>query len=264
MDTSDLTQATRRANDHPALENLARLGFAASGLIHILLAVITVQVAWYHAGGKNADQSGALATLAQNGLGQLLLWVVAIGFVGLGVWQLTEAIAGGSRLEASDRIKHAAKFVVYIALAWSAGKFAMGSGSSSKKQTQDMTASIMHHTGGRIVVGLVGIAVVAVGGYHVYKGWKKTFLEDLEERPGRWAEAAGRWGYIAKGVALAVVGLLFLAAAWTRRAKEASGLDGALRTLRQQPFGQWLLTLIALGLAAYGLYSFSRARHADV
>ncbi len=262
MDSSEVRQATRQVNDHPALEWLARVGFGASGLIHIVIAVIAVQVAWGHGGGKNADQSGALATMAQNPLGLVLLWIVTVGFIGLAVWEVTEGIVSGPDTEASDRAKRLVKGVVYLVLAWTSGKFAVGSGSSSKQKTQDLTATVMQWPGGRVIIGIVGAVVIAVGGYHVYKGATKGFLQDLEDHPGRWAEVAGRWGYVAKGIALGVVGILFVVAAWTRHAQDASGLDGALRTLRQQPFGQWLLTLIAAGLAAYGLYSFSRARHA--
>jgi hypothetical protein len=103
-----------------------------------------------------------------------------------------------------------------------------------------------------------------VGVYHVVKGWTKRFLRDLEDHPGTWATRAGQIGYIAKGVALVLVGLLFVVAGLRKQPAEATGLDGALRTLRDQPFGTGLLVIVSLGLAAYGLYSFARARHAKV
>ena len=262
MEARDLTTATRRVNEHPATESLARLGFGASGVLHLLLAVIALQVAW--AGTrKNANQSGALATLSQNTFGAVMLWVVAVGFAGLALWQVTEAVTARGR-GAGDRVKAVAKFVVYAALAWSALKFAMGGGSSSKKQTQDVTARVMSHQGGRYAIAAVGLVVVGVGAYHIYKGWTRRFLKDLQRNPSRWVVTAGRFGYAAKGVALIVVGFLFVAAAWTKRAKEASGLDGALRTLRAQPYGQWLLTAVAAGIAAYGVYSLARTRYARV
>lgn len=87
---------------------------------------------------------------------------------------------------------------------------------------------------------------------------------DLKEHPGILATRAGEVGYIAKGIALAVVGVLFLTAAAQNSARKATGLDGALRTLREQPFGPWLLSAVALGIATYGVYSFARARYARV
>ena len=128
----------------------------------------------------------------------------------------------------------------------------------------DFTASLLDKPGGRVLVIIIGIAVIAVGAYHVYKGAKKKFLQDLQDHPGTWATRAGRVGYIAKGVALVIVGFLFCAAGVHKQAKEASGLDGALKSLRDQPFGPALLVVMAVGFAAFGLYSFSRAKHAKV
>jgi hypothetical protein len=268
MDGHDVKEAASEASDHPALEGAARAGYATSGLLHLLIGWITLQVALGSSGsGKNADQSGALASLAGNGLGKLLLWLSVIGFLGLGLWQLVDAVVGhpGKDSKAwSGRAKAAGKAVVYLALAWSAFEFASGKPTNSRSQSVDFTATLLEKPGGRILVVLIGVGVVVVGGYHVYKGAKKKFLEDLRGRPGTWATRAGRVGYVAKGVALAIVGFLFVAAGLHQQAKEAAGLDGALKSLRDEPFGVVLLVLMAVGFAAFGLYSFARAKYAKV
>ena len=257
----DVQQAASRAADNPALELAARVGFVVSGLLHLLIGWIALQLAIGGGGGKQADQSGALSTLASNGLGRVLLWLAVAGFLGLALWQLAEAVAGPG---AADRLKAGGKFVVYLALAWSAFTFARGSSKNSRSQSVDFTATVLGKPGGRLLVVLVGLGVLVVGGYHVYKGWAKKFLEDLKDHPGSWATWAGRVGYVAKGVALAIVGVLFVGAGIHKQAKEAAGLDGALKSLLDKPFGPALLVAMAVGLAAYGLYSFSRARHAKV
>lgn len=263
MKTPDVKTAAHEAGNSTVVERGARLGYAVSGLLHLLIAYIALKVAWTSGGGK-ADQSGALATLAGSTGGSFVLWLTVVGLVLLAVWQLTEAITGAHGAEAADRAKAVGKLVVYAALAWTALTFATGSSSSSSGQTKDVTASLMSHTGGQFLVGALGLGVVGVGGYHVYKGWKKTFLEDLEGHPGTWAVRAGRIGYVAKGVALIVVGVLFVVAAIRQKPSEATGLDGALRTLREAPAGQVLLTLVAIGLAAFGVYGGARARYARV
>jgi hypothetical protein len=243
---------------------MARVGFVVSGLLHLLIAYIAVQVAWSRPSAK-ADQSGALSLLARHSWGEVVLWVGVAGFVALGVWQLTEALLpriGDVKDQLPDRAKALAKGVVYLALAVSTFSFARGAGSSSSKQTKDFTATLMSHAGGRVLVVVVGVAIVAVGGYHVYKGVKKKFLDDLVGDPGAVVEKLAMAGYVSKGVALGIVGVLFCVAGAQRQPSKASGLDGALRTLRQQPFGGVLLTLVALGLAAYGVYSFARAKRA--
>lgn len=265
---SDVMRSARQASDHPVLETAARVGYAVSGVLHLLIGWIALQVAWgLGSSGKSADQTGALQSLAGNGMGKAVLWAGVLGFLGLGLWQLADTAVGhpGSDKEAwAGRGKALAKAVVYLALAWTTFGFARGRSSDSKQQTVDFTASLMDKPGGRWLVGLVGLVIIGVGGYHVWKGATKRFLRDLEEHPGLWATRAGVVGYIAKGAALAVVGGLFVAAGMHGNAKESSGLDGALRTLKEQPFGPALLTGIAVGIAAYGLYSFSRARHAKV
>lgn len=253
----------REASDNPALTGAARVGFAVSGMLHVLIAWIAVQVA-FGGGGQEADQGGALETLGSTGLGLVMLWVAVGGFLGLALWQLAEAAAGPGTDGWLDRGKAVAKCVVYLLLAWSAFSFARGEPSDSSAQTVDLTATLMDKPGGRLLVGLVGLVVLGVGGYHVYKGWSKKFLEDLETHPGGWTTTSGRVGYVAKGLALGIVGLLFMVAALRERPQEASGLDGALKSLREQAFGPWLLLAMAFGLAAFGLYSFGRARHAKV
>lgn len=129
-----------------------------------------------------------------------------------------------------------------------------------------MTATLMEKPGGVLLVGAVGVGIVAGGVYHVVKGWRKKFLEDLQGGTsghlGRAVVTLGRVGYIAKGAALGVLGVLFVVAAVQHDPQQAGGLDSAFATLAAQPFGVALLVAVGLGFAAYGLYSFARARYA--
>ena len=257
---TDLTSTARRAGDHPVVEKGARLGYAMSGLIHLLIGWIAIKLAWGLDGGsEDADQTGALATVANTSTGPFLLWAAVAGFALLALWQVTEAIVGG---EWTDRAKAAGKAVLYAALAFTAFRVTQRAGGSSEETTDSFTAQVMSAPAGRVLVGLIGVAVIAGGGYHIWKGWTRGYLEDLEEHPGRFVEIAGRVGYIAKGVAFLVVGGLFISAAFSARASEAGGLDSALKTVRDQPFGPFLLTVVAVGIAGSGVYSFGRARHA--
>jgi hypothetical protein len=261
MDTDDVKQMAQRAGENDAVEKAARVGYVVNGLMHLLIGWIALQIAWGFS-GDSADQSGALSHLSNNGLGRTILWIGVVGFLGLVVWQLTEAIGGSPK--ASDRVKAVSKALVYAALAWTAFTFASGSHSSSKSQTTDFTASLMSKPFGSALVVIVGAVVFGVAVYHVRKGWKKKFLSDLDTNPGTFFVRSGQIGYIAKGVALTIVAFLFVYAAMTNNPKEATGLDGALRSLVDEPFGKPLLTFIAIGFVAYGIYSFARARHGDV
>jgi len=262
----DVTRVANNVEGQPALQMGARVGYAVNGLLHLLIGWIALQVAW-SASPKSADQSGALQSLAGNSLGRLTLWVAVVGFLALALWQLASVLAvrtGGESSQLAERAKGISKAVVYLVLAWTSFSTAKGKPSSSKAQSADFTATLLQHTGGRLLVAVIGLAVIGVGGYHLVKGWTKKFLQDLSGNPGILATRAGVVGYIAKGIALAVVGALFVIAAAQNSSSKATGLDGALRSLRQQQFGPWLLTAVALGIAAFGLYSFARARHARV
>ena len=258
------TETAHKVGNSTVVEYGARLGYAASGLLHFLMGWITLRIALGSSTGDSADQSGAFNSIANTAGGGALLWIIMVGFALLALWQVSEAVTGGHGGEASDRIKAASKAVMYAVLAWTAFTFARGGRTSSKEQTRDFTASFMDSTIGRIFIGAVGLGIVAVGAYHVYKGWKKKFLEDLAEHPPTFAVHAGRIGYIAKGFALGVVGVLFVLGAWKGSTEKTTGLDGALNTLRDGPFGTVLLALVALGLMAFGVYAFARARYTRV
>jgi hypothetical protein len=259
--TGTVRNAASDAGDHPLVRTGARVGYAASGVLHLLIAWLALQLAW-GGGSGSADSSGALAELGSTPVGAVLLWVVTAGFALLGLWQFTELIGPG---EAKDKVKSLGKGVLYLVLAGTSLRIAAGGSSSGGgEQTSSMTGTLMAQPFGRILVAVVGAVVIGVGVYHVVKGARSTFLRDLRENPGRWITRAGRLGYIAKGIALILVGALFVVAAVQADPEEAQGLDGALRSLLELPLGPVLLTVIAFGIAFYGAYSFGRARYAKV
>jgi len=248
----------RRANDNPAVEAGARVGYAASGVLHLVLGWLAIQLVLGD-NAQNTDQTGALRQVAGTPAGSWLLWALLAGFVLLGVWNATEAVARSGR----DRAKPAAKVVVYAALALTAWSVLRGS-SSGADQTQGVTARLMSTSFGVLLVGAIGLAVLGVGVHHVAKGARATFLRDLREHPRAWVVRLGRLGYVAKGVALGIVGALFVFAAATHDPAKAGGLDAALHALLEVPAGGVFVSAVALGFACFGGYSFARARYAKV
>ncbi|MGC5583008.1 DUF1206 domain-containing protein [Ornithinimicrobium sp. W1665] len=258
-------RTARRLADHPWLRRLARAGFAASGLIHLMIGWIAGRVAL--GGGGEADQDGALAALRSAPAGSVLLWACVVGFLALALWQVLDAAFGGGDL--SDRARAVGRGLLYGALGGTTFPFAAGGGGGGGEEASTgFTAALLQVPLGRVLVGLVGLAVVAAGVYHVYKGLRKTFLEDLHptghDALDRAVELTGTVGYAAKGVALTIVGGLFGLAALQADPDESSGLDGALKMVAAQPLGTALLLAVALGLVLYGVYSLLRARYADL
>ena len=274
MTRSGTASSADRAGNSDALENLARVGLIAYGVVHLLIAWLALQLAW-GGGGQSADQSGALATLAQQPFGKPLLWVLAFGLVALALWQLGEVLRHRAGLQASGEarkesvkkvVKAVAKTIVFLALAVLAFRYAAGGGQSSSGQQQQTVSGVFAWPGGRFLVGIAALVIIGVGVHHVRKGLKKSFLKEIDTAQAsasqrRAVERLGQVGYPAKGVALGLVGVLLAWAAITFDPAKATGLDGALRTVLDAPFGKWLLSLVALGIAAYGVFCFFRARY---
>ncbi|MGA9871651.1 MAG: DUF1206 domain-containing protein [Rhodococcus sp. (in: high G+C Gram-positive bacteria)] len=261
---SSPSNAAQNVQNSDLFEKAARVGHFVSGLLHILIGYIAIRLAFGESG--NADQSGALGTLADQPGGRIALWIAVVAFVALALWRIVEAIVGKKSDQdsgsAMDRLKAGALAVVYIVFAWTTFRFASGSGQSSGQQNASMTAKLLENGAGKFALIVVGLVIIGVGGYHVYKGVSKNFLDDLEGHTGKTVEHLGLIGYVAKGIALVGVGALVIGAVFTSDPSKATGLDGAIKTLGAQPFGQILLILAGVGIALYGIYSFVLARHA--
>ena len=258
------TTASRLAHS-PVFRGFARAGFVVNGGLHLLIGFIALGVAF--GSGGEADQGGALSAIASRPGGQILLWAAAIGLFGLGLFQVVVAllVRGSDKDAWADRAKEGGKGVAYLAVGTTALTFALGGSSDSSGQTQSFSAQLLAAPGGVLLLVVVALAVLAIGIYFVVKGVKKKFVEDLvvpAGSGGRATIATGMVGYIAKGVAVAVVGILFGVAAFTADPEEATGLDGAMKSLAELPFGVVILTAVALGIVAYGVYCFVRARFA--
>jgi len=259
-----------QAGDSTSLEWLARGGLIAYGVVHLLVGWLALQIAWGGSSGTSADTSGALTTLAHQPFGKVLLWVVALGLVALALWQTSEAIWGHPDQDRAKRVRKqitsGAKAAVYAALAVSAGLVALGSGSSSSQSQQQATTGVLAWPGGRVLVVAAGLVIIGVGVAGVIKGIKKSFTEEVNTSSMSPAARTGvlrlgQVGYIAKGIALSVVGGLLTYATVTFDRQTAQGLDGALQTILAQPFGRFLLTAVALGFAAFGLFAILQSRY---
>ncbi|WP_104192016.1 DUF1206 domain-containing protein [Cryobacterium sp. Y82] len=260
------THIARDASNSAALQLLARLGFAVNGLLHILIGFLAITVA-VGAGSGSADQTGALSQLASNPGGVFLLWTVVVGMFALGLWLVVSAfiVHDDPKRKWGRRLANIAKAIVYFAIGATALTFAQGGSSSSAGSTQSASSSLLSSPGGAILLFLAGVAVLGVAGYFIYKGAAQKFRSDLSVPGGTAGRAVvmlGVVGYIAKGVALGVVAILVGVAALTRDASKSTGLDGAIKALAALPYGTIALILIALGLIAYGVYCFVRARRA--
>jgi hypothetical protein len=254
-------QAAEVAETHVAVSGGARLGFFLDGLLHVAIGWAGLQLAWLGRSSSTADESGALTGIASTFGGRLSLWAGFLGFSVVALWNLARALTGRHCPTRLKRLEHAADGIAYVTVAWSAVAFAVGAGQSSRASTIGITRTLLALPAGELLVVLAGGAVAAVGGFSIWSGVTRDFLVDLARRPGRALVVMGVIGFVARGVAFGLVGLLFVLAAATHRSAESTGVDGALHWLQRQPAGQYALAVISLGLVFFGVYLMLRARH---
>ena len=261
-----MSVSARRASDSRPAQWLARLGLTARGVLYILIGVVAILVAIGQR-SHEADQSGALQLLASQPYGLVALWLLFIGFAGYALWRLSEAAFGvtGEGNGAGPRLKSLVRAVLYAIFGYLTLKVITGKKASQASQQKDMTATIMHHTGGQWLVGIVGAAIVIAGLTLVWEGIRRKFMKylrtgEMSPRTRRVVERLGMIGTTARGLVFALAGVLVIDAAVEFKPSKAGGVDKALLTLRNQPFGEFLLILAAAGLIAFGVYGLAEAR----
>ncbi|NEK57098.1 DUF1206 domain-containing protein [Geodermatophilus sabuli] len=267
--------SVREVTDHPVLEAVARVGLVAYGAMHLLIAWLAVQLA-RGAGRTDADQTGALQTVAGTPGGQVLLWLIGLGMLALALWQAGEVLLWWHGLfDGEHRLRTAfvcakclAKAAVYAVLGGTALLFAVGLDYEADERLRELTGETLEIPGGAALVLAVAAGVVAVGLYTVVRGLTGGFMKDIDlpAAPDRWEPliaAVGRVGYVAKGIAFGLVGVLLWRAATSADVATATGLDGAMTAIAGVAGGPWLLGGVAAGFAAFGVYALARARYPD-
>ncbi|MGI5125469.1 DUF1206 domain-containing protein [Pseudonocardia sp. CA-107938] len=244
----------------------ARVGIGAYGVTHLVVAVLAIQLAFGNT-SERTDQSGAFEALAHQPLGLVLLWVLVIGFAAATLWRVYEAVRGFSwvqerRATLMRRAQTGGQAIVSGTLAvLGVTTLVGGSGGGTEKAT----AGVLGLPGGQVLVALVGVGTAVVGGWTVWSGWTRRFMENLALPPSlrvhRFADRTGLIGFVAKGLTLVLVGVLIVVAAIRFDPQQANGLDAALKGLAGQPYGPYLLVALALGLIAYGVYGIVDARY---
>ncbi|WIB77858.1 DUF1206 domain-containing protein [Curtobacterium sp. MCPF17_002] len=259
----------KRVADSRWFEVMARAGFVGSGVVHLLIGYLAILLGVGNASsGGETDQSGALQQIAEVPGGVVLLWLVAIGTAALTIRLVVEAVVGGRTDSArgwGNRLKNVAKAVVYGIIAYSAASYALGAGKSSSGSSRSAAAQALATPGGVFLLLLVAAVAVGIGIGLVVIGCRRTFWKLLVRPPQpieRTVTVLGVVGYVLKGIAVVIVGVLIAVAGFRSDPDQATGLDGAFDALRSMPGGVFVLVAIGIGFLAFGVFSFFRARYA--
>ncbi len=247
----------------------ARLGLTARALVYLVIGLLGLSLA----SGNRAelDQKGALRELLERPFGFVLVLLCALGFAGYAAWRFAEAASGavGDGDSTSARLKSLARGLIYLVLAGTAVAVLLGSRSSQAGQQRGLVATVLTWPGGTAIVLVAGLAVAAAGVGLVIEGWRRKFLKyldhtDMNESTRKIARWTGTVGSIARGLVVVLIGALLVVAAVTGDKEDATGMDGALKSLLELPFGRTLLILASLGLLVFGVYALMEARYRRV
>jgi hypothetical protein len=256
----------------PWVERLARLGYASKGTVYVILGLLAA-AAGAGLGGETADRRDVLEFILRQPFGRILLLVIAVGLLGYAVWRIGSGVADWERRGASLkgialRIGSVVRGLAYGGFAVEVIRLVQGHAraSGSDASTRHWTQRVMSEPFGRWAVAAAGAIVVGYAVYQLYRGAAAklgTQLRLERVRPGtrRWIVATSRLGMAARGVVFGVIGGSLVRAAFHHDSRAAKGTSGALREIASQPFGPWLLVLVGVGLAAYGVYAFVNARY---
>lgn len=271
MDTAAPKRAARKAESSSVLRALARGGFAANGVVHLLIGAIVIVISF---GGRGeSDQAGAFMAIASAPLGFVALWVLAVALCALGIWHALEGLlarntrddAKGFAKKWGRRISEWGQACIFIALGVVAIAVALGARVDSEESAENASHGILLLPGGPVMLGLLGLGIGIGGVSFVVMGVLRSFQKQLSIPSGPLGgvvTALGVIGFIAKGVALVIVGFLLVVAAATVDASTAGGLDGAVQALLNVALGPLLVCLVGIGFVAYGVFCIFRARYA--
>ena len=270
----------RLAADHPGAVQLGRAGWLAKGAVYFIAGVLAFNLGlrgrgWSTGTDQEASPTGAIKTVATTTGGPLLLWLLAIGLLLYAAWRLLSALLPGDGDAKAwvQRFGYVVSAAVYGALGVVAISFARADSPSASSastngntQVSSTSSGVMSHGGGRLLVGAVGIVILAVGLYRIGKGAREDVADELDlsgMSPQRitWTRRLGALGEIGRGVGFGLVGFFLLRAAITYDPNEATGVDGALRRLASESWGTIVVLLIALGFVAYGLFCITTFTH---
>ncbi len=266
------TNATVNQNKDEAIEKLARFGMAAKGVVFIILGVLTAMAA-FNEGGQKAGQSDALKFIYSQPFGQVLLALLAVGLIGYVVWRFVQAFRdpeneGDDKKGIAKRIGYGVSGLLYGVLAFEAIRMLFQSGSSGGGGggNKQIVSILLEQPFGQILVGVVAIAFAVKAVSSIYKSVTGKFMEDinvgqLDQKVKKIIKNTGTAGLLARGIVVGIVAFFFLKAAIQANASQAGGTEQAFGFIQDSSYGSWLLGLVAIGLACYGVFMVVKARY---
>jgi hypothetical protein len=251
------------------LQRMARAGYAAKGVVYVLLGSLAFMAAFELGRSDNEASRGSVFRMVRDApAGAVLMGALALGLVCYALWRMVQAFAPkyGHETDGKKRVLYFLSGLAYAAVAFAAIKMALWHEESSGNGQQELAANLLSRKGGQWLTGLAALVLAGVGVYQIYYGWSEKYRKHVQESQVHSQHAhlllrSGKVGYIARGLVWVVVAFLLFRAALRASASEAGDTADAFRFLEASPFGSYLLAAVGLGLVAFGIFSWIRARY---
>lgn len=260
-----MQNVSRTAGRGHWIDKLGRAGYAAKAVVYLIIGYICLQ------GVASTGSKDALTQIGQEPFGQVMLAVVGLGLLAYAIWRFALGFVdhdneGDDATGIGKRIGYVVSGIIYTGLAFVALQIILGSGSGGSGGSQHWTGKLLGMNGGRILVGVVALGVIAGGLNQLKEAIKADFADefrraDMSSTEMRWATRVGRVGHAARFVIYGIIGWFLARAAWLANADEVKGFSGALQTVREQPYGPWLLVATGAGFICYSAMCAVMARY---
>ncbi|WP_433742391.1 DUF1206 domain-containing protein [Falsibacillus pallidus] len=257
----------------PWIRKFARFGYFAKGFVYILIGILTMMAA-IGVGGNKKGAEGAFASVAKEPYGEILLWIIAVGLVCYVGWRIIQVFIdpedrGFGIKGLGAKIGYFISGAIYAGLTYKAVKIAMHAGSSGSDSKKTVMAKLIQHDWGQLLIGLLGAGIALYGLYQFYFAYKEKFAErfkkyEMSAKELKLGLRTGKLGLASRGIVFCMIGYFLIQTALTAKPDEATDLDGALLKISQQPFGQWLLGLLAIGLLLYGVFQIVKGKNRNM
>lgn len=266
-------QQIDRAANSDAMEKMARAGYVARGVVYLLVGVLTVWAAINS--GRASGTQDTMRSILEQPFGWILLGLIALGLICFALWRFVQTAvdpeergtdAKGLRVRIGYAISGVANGALALQAAQLAWLGAASRGGGDGQGARDWTAKLMSQPFGVWLVGLLGAGIIVYGLWQLYRAYADKLSKRLDLSPvspdtARMLRRISRAGLAARGVVFLIIGGFLIQAAMSHNPSEAGGLGEALHAIATTAYGPWLLALVALGLAAYGIYQFVQARY---
>lgn len=241
-----------------------RAGYAGRGITYTAIAGLSLWAIW--SGGDAEGTSSAMERLSNSGWGVAVLALIAAGLFAYAIWRGIDAVEdledyGDDAKGLISRTGMVVTGLLHGAIGGLAVAFAMGRDSSGGG-IPAMVGKVMEWPGGRVLVTLAGLVTIGAGIYYLHKGWKAKYREKL--RANHFTsnyDWALRFGVMAQGAVILIIGGFFTVAGFRGNSQEAGGMGKAFDWLSSQPFGNVLVVILCVGLLGFAFFCFVNAAY---